>query len=134
MAQSLPSSILRDIPWSFSEPPCTDVEALLSALREYNQSIGHSLEEQELKRRFPGKALDVTYRYWVRESGSAWNELGATVRIRKAHSPSYAEVLFLLHQEAAHRLAGQDHHFFEGLELSVDSSLEVPKYEMLLGS
>lgn len=86
LAQSLPSSILRDLPWSFSEPSCQDVETLLSALREYSRSIGHSLDEQELQRQFPGRTLDVTYAYWVRDNGGVWTELSATVQIRRDHN------------------------------------------------
>lgn len=134
MAQSLPSSILRELPWSFSEPSCQDVETLLSALRECSRSIGHSLDEQELQRQFPGRTLDVTYAYWVRDNGGVWTELSATVQIRRDHNPTYAEVLFLLHQEAAHLLADQDRHFFEGLVLSADPLSDTPRYEMLLGS
>jgi hypothetical protein len=134
VSNNLPSSILRDLPWSFAEPQAESLPAFMSALREYCESIDVLFDEAQLQKPFPARALDVRYEYWVREPGGEWREIEAVVQIRKDGNPSCAEVLYLVHRAVAANVAEQDHHFFEGLFLVKEIDGDVPLYELRLGS
>lgn len=131
----MPRTMLRDLLWSFDEPAPASLPLFIEALQRYALAVRQPFDGKQLQARLPANAVDVRYEYSFEEPSGQWKDATATVRVRAASPLSYAEILYQVHTDAAPRLQGNDHCYFEGFELS-DQRLEagVALYEMFLGS
>jgi hypothetical protein len=115
-------------------PTPTSLDKFLLEVRQYGTRVHVPVIESELAMRLPFAAVDVHYKYSVLSAG-AWVDVPATVHVRFAKAPTYAELLYEIHRAAYGHLHDQDHCFFEGLWLREGSNAEgVPAYDMYLGS
>lgn len=134
---SPPSKLMPRVAWSFAEPVPASVEELTARLDAYAKSIKRRIDKRELQRVFPGKHLDVEYKYRVRHSDSGpWETVKVITRVEGRGAPlTYADILFQLHQASHKHLQDEDRHYFEGLYL-LERPFEtgVPAYEVYLGS
>jgi len=131
-----PDKILPQLAWSFKEPVPASVEDLLKQLDAYAKSIKETVNKRELQKVFPGKQLDIQYKYAVQLPTGQWDTLKVVVRVKERGKPlTYGEILLQLHQASHQHLKNEDHHYFEGLyRLSRPFEQGVPAYEVYLGS
>ncbi|MES2041188.1 MAG: hypothetical protein V4495_25500 [Pseudomonadota bacterium] len=127
---------MKDIAWSFSEPPPATPELLVEAVSQYNKSIECAFERHLLTELTPYTQLDIVYQYWVQQPDSSWLDIEAVVSVGAGiHKLSNAEILWTLHNAAYAHLKNDDHHYFEGLSvLKNHIRPNVPAFEVSLGS
>ena len=134
--QRVPKTMMPRVAWSLAQPIPASAEDLINQLESYAKSIETELNKRELQRVFPGKQLDVQYKYGVQRPRGQWDTIQVVVRVKaRGKRLTFAEILFQLHQAAHQHVKNDDHHFFEGLYL-LERSFErgVPAYEVYLGS
>src|SRR5262245_6847215 len=113
---NVPDKILPQLAWSFKEPVPASVEDLIKQLDAYAKSIKETLNKRGLQRVFPGKQLDIQYKYATQRPTGQWDTLKVVVRVKERGKPlTYGEILLQLHQASHQHLKGEDHHYFEGL-------------------
>lgn len=131
-AQSLPERVMPDVPWSLAGKTFDTLASFNDAVRQYGLRVLKTDKWKPDQRVIPAPRIAVVYEYWEGD-----DQLGATVELASDDDAGFtaAELLFKLHNAVAARLTGQDHQFFEGLNLDKNSSTDnLPLYYLRTGS
>jgi hypothetical protein len=132
--EALPREIMRDVLWSFVDPRVKDRAVFAERVRQHEVDIraegDHRWDPDALV--LPAPVIWVGYMHWL-----GGQQVDRVIVLRSAGPGGFtaADLLHQIHQDAAPRLARQDHHFFEGLTIAhVQPETMPPGYFMLLGS
>ena len=133
----LPEFLFENVSWSFSEPiPKSPPDLIVGVIKYYDEVYGEIFQRELLTAKSPFIRLNVTYEYAIQRASGKWDDIDETVRIDgNGTYLTYADILWQLHKAVYENVKDNNHHYFEGLDLSEDEDEEgVPIYKMWLGS
>lgn len=128
----VPTSIMRDILWSFMGDPMEDRDAFSEAVRQYHLNIRDEdvWEPDQVVLQCPEMRLQ--YRYW--EEAEEKEGL-LTIQSDNGMSFTAVELLHKVHNAVVEQLREIDHHFFEGFSLLEQRTEgQSPLYRLSQGS
>jgi hypothetical protein len=137
-----PDLMLESVAWSFKEPIPDSPFALIDAISVYYVAINEPelFDKKLLTLTSPFKQLDVRYKCWLPKTNGKnklieWDMIPMMVRIDGGDKfLTYADILWQLHKAVYQNLKYDNHHYFEGLELTGKNKEGVAEYTMWLGS
>jgi hypothetical protein len=126
---ALPEMLMPDTLWRFHESH-PSLDAFYAAVLAYQKDIlGHDGWSDEGVV-LPSPVVTISYDHAQNDD---WVERLVEFVADDPAGFTAAELLWKLNEDAVPRMTGQDHVFFEGLEL-VDSDSTPPRYSVVLGS
>jgi len=137
-----PDLMLETVAWSFKEPLPDSPTALIAAVSVYHAEINEPepFDKTLLASTSPFKRLAVRYKCWLPQTNEQnqvleWGMVEMTASIDGGGKwLTYADILWQLHKAVYPYLQHNDHHYFEGLELTGESPESVTEYTVWLGS
>lgn len=135
---TMPKELLNDVAWSFAQKRFGSLPEFAEALAEYNAEIFEKpfIDVWTNKLQLVGNRILIQYEYWDDEEEDIIEE---QIMLQADNNKYFttAELLYKVHNEVHDKLEGDDHIFFEGLEL-FDNELKeypgIPYYFIFQGS
>jgi hypothetical protein len=112
---ALPSVVLDAISWSLQGAPYSSQSEFLSDVAVQQKKLGGDEDWDPDEIVIPCPAIDLRYVYYGTDDGF----FEPTVTLTAAEKEGFraGELLFMVHNAVVEHMEGQDHYFFEGLQL-----------------